>query len=125
MYPDGQIRGIPTAFLTKFDSTVDVVSDVAEDLFRTDAWLSWASVSGLMVIFWEAHEVIEPVWIALSRIEKRCSGKLAQAVIQLANAELKKRMQRPTAVISDFVDHVEAAPCLRVPTERVAGCSRS
>ena len=43
---------------------------------------------------WEAHEVLEPVWMALPEGPAR---QMAQALIQLANARLKDRMDRPRA----------------------------
>lgn len=46
--------------------------------------------------FWEAHEVWEPVWMALPA--GAAERALAQATIQLANASLKARMGRPRAV---------------------------
>lgn len=44
---------------------------------------------------WEAHEVLEPVWMALPEdsVERRC----VQALIQLANAQLKLKMNKPKA----------------------------
>ena len=45
--------------------------------------------------FWEAHELFEPVWMALE--EGSEERRLLQALIQLANAQLKLRMQRPKA----------------------------
>jgi hypothetical protein len=47
--------------------------------------------------FWEAHEVLEPVWMALP--EGSAEKQFVQAVIQLANAELKARMGKPRAVL--------------------------
>lgn len=45
--------------------------------------------------FWEAHEVLEPVWMnAPANAPERF---LVQALIQLANAALKHRMGRPNA----------------------------
>ncbi|MFK7893947.1 MAG: DUF309 domain-containing protein [Granulosicoccus sp.] len=46
--------------------------------------------------YWEAHEVLEAVWLALppDSDEKR----FVQGLIQLANACLKQQMQRPNAV---------------------------
>ena len=44
--------------------------------------------------FWEAHEVFEPVWMALDAGRER---HFVQGLIQLANAELKARMDRPKA----------------------------
>lgn len=45
--------------------------------------------------YWETHEVLEPVWMALPDdcIEKR----FIQGLIQLANGRLKLRMNRPNA----------------------------
>ena len=45
--------------------------------------------------FWEAHEVLEPVWLALP--ERSDERFLVQALIQFANAKLKLEMQRPKA----------------------------
>ena len=45
--------------------------------------------------FWEAHELFEPVWMALE--EGSEERRLLQALIQLANAQLKLRMHRPKA----------------------------
>ena len=45
--------------------------------------------------FWEAHELFEPVWMALE--EGSDDRRFLQALIQLANAQLKLRMQRPKA----------------------------
>jgi hypothetical protein len=64
-------------------------------VFASDAWRA-----GLQFFdtgyYWEAHEVWEAVWMALpdGSDEKR----LVQGMIQLANACLKRRMQRPRAV---------------------------
>lgn len=46
--------------------------------------------------YWEAHEVLEPVWMALPR--GSAERHLVQALIQLANARLKARMGRSRAV---------------------------
>ena len=46
--------------------------------------------------FWEAHEVLEPVWMVLPEGEDR---RFAQGLIQLANAKLKARMERPKAAL--------------------------
>ncbi|WP_417206830.1 DUF309 domain-containing protein [Antarctobacter sp.] len=45
--------------------------------------------------YWEAHEVLEPVWMALpdGSVERR----FVQALIQTANGLLKLRMGRPKA----------------------------
>ncbi|MBX2885985.1 MAG: DUF309 domain-containing protein [Granulosicoccus sp.] len=45
--------------------------------------------------YWEAHEVFEPIWLVLPKD----SGErlFVQGLIQLANAYLKYKMQRPKA----------------------------
>lgn len=68
----------------------------ADQLCQTAAWQA-----GLRYLetgfFWEAHEALEPVWMQTqpNSVERH----LVQALIQLANAALKERMQRPRAVI--------------------------
>lgn len=58
--------------------------------------------------FWECHEVLEAVWMALP--EGSAERKTVQAIIQLANARLKLRMKRPRATLRlcDIADgHLE------------------
>jgi len=66
----------------------------AEALTRSDAFQL-----GLRYLdtgyFWEAHEVLEPVWLALPTGQDE--RLLVQALIQFANAQLKLKMQRPKA----------------------------
>jgi hypothetical protein len=45
--------------------------------------------------FWEAHEVLEAVWIALPQGSPE--RRFVQGVIQVANGRLKVRMDRPNA----------------------------
>jgi hypothetical protein len=65
-----------------------------EELQRSEAWLA-----GLAYLdrgfYWEAHEVLEPIWrqLAVNSAERH----LVQALIQLANASLKHRMGRRSA----------------------------
>jgi hypothetical protein len=47
--------------------------------------------------FWEAHEVLEPVWMACD--PETDPRTMVQALIQLANAQLKLRMDRPKAAL--------------------------
>ena len=54
--------------------------------------------------FWECHEVLEAVWMAAP--DPSAERDFVQAIIQLANARLKARMERPRAVLRlcDIVD---------------------
>lgn len=47
--------------------------------------------------YWEAHEVLEPVWMAAA--PNSAEKAMAQAVIQLANAALKRNMGKPKAAV--------------------------
>ena len=80
-----------------------------EDLKATLAWQA-----GLVFYdkgyFWEAHEVLEPVWMATPR--NSAEHQLVQGIIQLANAALKARMKRPNAALrlcGKARDHIRAA----------------
>ena len=67
----------------------------ADALARSDAFrhgLAYLEAG----FFWEAHEVLEPVWMALPEGADR---RFVQGVIQLANALLKERMERPKAAL--------------------------
>ncbi len=73
--------------------TVHAGADVSE-LARCDAMLF-----GLRYLetgfYWEAHEVLEPVWMACP--PNSAERSMAQALIQIANAKLKQAMARPDA----------------------------
>ena len=79
-----------------FDLFHDSVSEgiALSDLPETLAWRA-----GLIFyeqgFFWEAHEVLEPVWMVTPR--GSAEHQMVQALIQLANAALKARMGRPAA----------------------------
>jgi len=45
--------------------------------------------------YWEAHELLEPVWMALP--DPGVERRFVQALIQIANGFLKIRMERPKA----------------------------
>lgn len=68
----------------------------SDALFQSDAWKA-----GLQYLnsgfFWEAHELFEPVWLRLPAQSPQRFG--VQVLIQLANAQLKREMNRPNAVI--------------------------
>ena len=67
----------------------------AAELARTDAWRAgWQYLEA--GFYWEAHELWEPVWMALPAGTPERA--LVQAAIQLANVCLKARMGRLRAV---------------------------
>ncbi|MGR3564580.1 MAG: DUF309 domain-containing protein [Heliomarina sp.] len=78
-----------------------------EELEQTLAWRAgWLFVRH--GYFWEAHEVLEPVWMTLEDGPER---QFVQGVIQTANAALKLEMDRPNAVrrLCDIADgHLDA-----------------
>ena len=66
----------------------------AAQLHHTTAW-----TTGLAYLnagyFWECHEVLEAVWMQTQ--DGTAERDMVQALIQLANARLKLRMDRPQA----------------------------
>lgn len=81
-----------------------VSSDVAlSALGQTQAWQA-----GLVYFnagyFWECHEVVEAVWLCTP--DGSVEREMTQALIQLANARLKLRMQKYRAVarLCDMVE---------------------
>lgn len=71
------------------------------DLIKTDTSVpdGGAVCHGLAFLrdefYWEAHEVLEAVWVECPK--NSVSQVLVQSLIQLANAGLKLRMDRPKA----------------------------
>lgn len=67
-----------------------------EALAQSDAWKAgWQYLE--TGFFWEAHELFEPVWMALPPNSRERT--FVQGAIQIANAALKARMGRPRAVL--------------------------
>ncbi|XDA99128.1 DUF309 domain-containing protein [Sulfitobacter sp. LCG007] len=79
----------------RFDAVKDSVEGVSLDvLHRTQAFrtgLIWLEEG----YYWECHEVLEPVWMRTP--DPSPERSMVQALIQLANARLKLRMDRPGA----------------------------
>ena len=74
--------------------------------------------------FWEAHEVWEPVWMhARANARERA---LMRGLIQLANACLKLRMERPRAAIrlageaAHYLAEAGSAPLMGLEPHRLA-----
>ncbi len=76
------------------EDAFDWIRDQAAAEAGNAAWLY-----GLTLLrkgfYWEAHEVLEPVWMAAP--PNSAEKAMAQAVIQLANAALKLDMGKPKA----------------------------
>ena len=99
-HPDG-------AFASLTDTARPGMTPAA--LAASDAWRAGGQYLRLGY-FWEAHELFEPVWMALPPNSRERA--LVQGVIQLANAALKERMRRPRAVLRlcDLAErHLDAA----------------
>lgn len=73
--------------------------------------------------YWEAHEVLEPVWLALP--DHSDEKHLVQALIQLANAHLKLRMNRPAAtarlcvIVTDLLSPLSQAVVMSVSVAKL------
>jgi hypothetical protein len=68
--------------------------------------------------FWEAHEALEPVWMALP--EGSADRARVQALIQLANAALKQAMGRPNATLrlcARVMTHLDASDGASLPID--------
>ena len=88
-----------------------VSSDVAlSELDRTQAWQAGLAYFDAGY-FWGCHEVVEAVWLRTP--EGSAEREMALALIQLANARLKLRMQKPRAAarLCDMVEqHLNKCP---------------
>ncbi|MBQ0803960.1 DUF309 domain-containing protein [Sulfitobacter sp. HGT1] len=92
-YVPGQTARHPDDWFDVIKASVS--SGVSVDtLDQTEAWKA-----GLYYFhagyFWECHEVLEAVWMRTG--DPSPERAMTQAVIQLANARLKLRMDRPNA----------------------------
>lgn len=82
------------------EGSFDHIRDTVQDGMTVQELCSCAAFqSGLSFLergfYWEAHEVLEPVWMVLP--DGSDERQVLQALIQLANARLKVKMQRPKA----------------------------
>lgn len=111
-YVPGRNERHPEGAFDALRRTAAPCRDAAE-LARCDAFRA-----GLRFLdagyFWEAHEVLEPVWMVLpdGSVERR----FVQGLIQLANGRLKLVMGRPKAALR----LVGMARALVPPVERAA-----
>lgn len=93
-YVPGQTpRHDPSLFKALHDSVRGEMTPA--ELAESAAWRAgWVFFEN--GFYWEAHEALEPVWMAMApnSVERHA----VQALIQTANAALKMRMNRPKAV---------------------------
>ena len=103
------------------EGAFDPIRDsVAPGMPAAELAVSDAFVTGLRFLdegfYWEAHEVLEPVWMACP--DPSPEREAVQALIQVANAGVKARMGRPRAVariaalVEDHLDRVGAGTVL-------------
>lgn len=78
----------------------DLKADITEGMSESEMGdsLAWHAAQEYRAegYFWECHEVLEPLWMAAEIGPVR---SYLQAVIQMANAQLKAKMGRPKAVL--------------------------
>lgn len=115
-YVPGRTRRHKAGAFAALCASVQKGSD-ADDLAQSDAWAAgWQFLDD--GFYWEAHEVWEPVWMALP--EGTDARRLVQAAIQTANAALKQSMGRPVAVlrlcgiVDDLLRDLGAQPIMGV-----------
>lgn len=100
-------KHIPGANVRHAEDAFDWIRDQAAADADNPAWRY-----GLRLLaegfYWEAHEVLEPVWMAAT--PNSAEKAMAQAVIQLANAALKLDMGKPKAAqrLAVLVDELAA-----------------
>lgn len=84
------------------EGAFDHIRDTAQAGMNADALAGCAAFqTGLAYLnagfYWEAHEVLEPVWMVLP--VDSAERRFVQALIQLANGLLKLKMGRPKAAL--------------------------
>lgn len=110
------------------DGAFDVLRDsVRVGMTEVELATSAAMQAGLRFLdqgyYWEAHEVLEPVWMACPPNSEARS--MAQALIQLANARLKLAMGQPraagriVALAAAHLDEVRGEAALGVAVKAV------
>lgn len=113
--PGQSPRHAPDAFAALHDSVAPGAD--AESLAQCAAWhAGWLYLQ--RGFFWEAHEVLEPVWMACA--EGTRERQMVQAVIQMANAALKLRMNKRRSALR-LCMHVDAHLRACAPEDVVLG----
>lgn len=78
---------------------------VTAELWESDAAYRYGAALYVNGFFWEAHEVWEAVWLACP--PNGAERRFLRGLIQLANAALKIRMERPRAAVRLLRETVE------------------
>lgn len=131
--PGRSDRHVEGAFDTLRDTAAPGMS--IEALFRSAAFRQGRRYYDAG-FYWEAHEVWEPVWLALP--EGTDERVLVQAMIQLANGWLKLRMNRPKAAarlaaivesllreVGDRTDRAELREWIETESQRLKASAES
>lgn len=94
-YVPGQNARHPEDWFDTIKATV--TSDIpTARMHETAAWIAGRAYFDAGY-YWECHEVLEAVWMQTP--DGTAEREMVQALIQLANARLKLRMNRPRATI--------------------------
>ncbi|MBW4709318.1 DUF309 domain-containing protein [Roseobacter sp. YSTF-M11] len=113
LYVPGKTRRHPEDWFDDIKASVSSATPV-RDLHETQAFR--AGIAYLDAgFFWECHEVLEAVWMRTQ--DPSPERDMVQALIQLANAQLKVLMGRPRASLRlcDMVDaHLQRCPAGRL-----------
>ena len=80
-------------WIVPIKASVSSATDL-QDLPKTQAWIAGRAYLQAGY-FWECHEVLEAVWTRTP--EGSAERDMVQALIQLANARMKHRLDRPRA----------------------------
>jgi len=110
------------------EGAFDTIRDTAQPgMSDVELAASAAFQTGLRYLdqgyYWEAHEVLEPVWMACP--PNAVSRSVVQGLIQLANARLKQKMEKPRAagrlfaIATTHLKVADGAVVLGISTERV------
>ena len=108
------------------EGAFDAVCETAMPSMSVEALSECAAFQhGLLYLehgyYWEAHEVLEPVWMALN--DETRERIFVQALIQIANAQLKNLMGRRKAAIR--LCGISRELLDRAESQQLMGVSRS
>ena len=94
-YVPGRTARHPEGLFDDIRQTVPGGGDI-DKLATCEAFLTGLAYLE-MGFFWEAHELLEPVWMGLA--DESAERLFVQSLIQLANGKLKLEMGKPKAAL--------------------------